>query len=63
MENTTIQFCGELRGETDKCWFVYDGIEEIPIPKSQVKSMRKIGQGDNYEITIPTWLAAKKGII
>ncbi len=57
-----IEFAGELRSETDKAWFVFDGIETIAIPKSQVKSLRKINDADAI-LEIPYWLAKKKGIV
>ena len=62
MENRTIEFCGELQGETDLAWIVFDGIETIPIPKSQVKTIRKINDADAV-LEIPLWLARKKGIV
>ena len=58
----TIEFCGELQGETDKAWFIFDGIETIPIPKSQVRSLRKLNDADAI-LEIPLWLAKKKGIV
>ena len=47
--------------ETDKAWMINDGADDIWIAKSQC-SLRKIS-GDDYEFTIPSWLAKKKGII
>lgn len=62
MSERTIEFCGTLKSETKACWFVDDGINEIPIAKYQVEKMRRIS-GDDYEFTIPYWLAKKKGIV
>jgi hypothetical protein len=43
MNSTTIDFCGELRRETERVYLVYDGDHETWIPKSQVESIRWIG--------------------
>lgn len=60
MEN--IEFCGEVRRESDHALMVYDGKTRVWIPKSQIKSQRCI-KGDDFEFTIPEWLAREKGII
>jgi hypothetical protein len=57
----TIEFCGRLLDESERSWFVFDGVEKIQIPKSQAK-LRRV-RGDDYEITIPEWLARDRGII
>ncbi|HBA84896.1 MAG TPA: hypothetical protein DCZ95_12450 [Verrucomicrobia bacterium] len=57
----TFDFYGELQSETDKCWFVYDGINTIPIPKSQA-NIKMINTVD-ARITIPMWMAKAKGIV
>jgi hypothetical protein len=56
-----IEFCAEIRNETDHAYLAFDGINEVWLPKSQVK-MREIKWPD-FEITVPEWLAKKKGII
>ena len=61
MESKTIKFYGELKSETNGAWLVFDGINEVWIPKSQAK-IRQI-RGFDYEIAVPGWLAKKKGII
>jgi len=61
MDINSIDFCGKLQKENDACWFVFDGVELLSIPKSQAK-LRRI-RGDDYEITIPEWLAKDRGII
>lgn len=58
-----IDFCGEIRHETDMAYLVFDGVDEVWIPKSQCRSVRRIGQGSDYEFVIPEWLAKEKGII
>jgi hypothetical protein len=55
-------FYGELQGETDKCWFIFDGICTISMPKSQVRAMRKV-RYDDWEFEVPEWIARQKGII
>jgi len=60
-----VEFCGELRYETDKAYCVYDGANEVWIPKSQVQESQQIGGtlSHDWEFTIPEWLAKEKGII
>ena len=60
-----IEFCCELKYETDKAYCVHDGINEFWIPKSQCQEARQIGgkQSCDWEFTIPEWLAREKGII
>jgi hypothetical protein len=58
-----FEFCGILANENPKCWFVNDGKEEIPIPKNQVRHMRRVGRTDDWILTIPLWLAQEKGIV
>ena len=60
-----VEFCGELRHETEKAYCVYDGAREVWIPKSQTQEARQIGgnNSSDWEFTIPEWLAKEKGII
>lgn len=59
-----FEFCGTLADENPKCWFINDGNKEnVPIPKSQVRSMRRIDCTDDWILTIPLWLAQEKGIV
>ena len=57
-----VEFCGELRHETDRAYLVFDGLNEVWLPKSQVQDHRQI-KGSDYEFVIPEWLAIEKGII
>ena len=41
--NEPIEFCGELKYETDNAYLVYDGANEVWIPKSQCKEANQIG--------------------
>jgi len=59
-----IEFCGEVKHETDAAYLVYDGANEVWIPKSQVQECRRLSaKSDDYEFIIPEWLAIEKGII
>jgi len=58
------EFCGEIRHETGGAYLVFDGANEIWIPKSQVQECRQLSAKSNdFEFIIPTWLAIEKGII
>jgi hypothetical protein len=57
-----VEFCGTLKHETDRAYLVYDGANEVWIPKSQVQDSHQI-KGDDWEFVIPEWLAIEKGII
>ena len=61
----TIEFCGEVRRETEKAYLVYDGAHETWIPKSQIKSERIVSQSVNDDriFEIAEWLAREKGIV
>lgn len=62
-KNDPIEFCGELRHETDRAYLVFDGKTEVWIPKSQVQDCHQIGRGSEWEFVIPEWLAIEKGIV
>jgi len=57
-----VEFCGTLKWETEAAYLVYDGANEIWIPKSQIQDSHCI-KGDDWEFVIPEWLAEEKGII
>ena len=61
----TIEFCGEVRRETEKAYLVYDGAHETWIPKSQIQSERIVSQSVNDDriFEIAEWLAREKGIV
>jgi hypothetical protein len=52
-----IDIAGELRGETDKAYRIYDGKTTEWVPKSQVE------QNPDGTFTMPEWLAQDKGFI
>jgi hypothetical protein len=61
MDNKSIEFYAEIKNETDKAVLVFDGVNEIWLPKSKIH-IKKIKAPD-VEITLPAWLAKAKGLI
>ena len=60
--NSPIEFCGEIKHETDAAYLIFDGANEVWIPKSQIQECRCI-KGSDWEFIIPEWLAIEKGIV
>lgn len=61
----TIEFYGELQWETKGAYKIFDGVNEIWLPKSKAK-FRKIRTTDGVDdvaVTVPLWLAKEKGIV
>jgi hypothetical protein len=58
-----FEFGGTLVNENTKTYFIDDGIQVIPIPKNQVRKMRRVGRTDDWLLTIPNWLAKDRGIV
>lgn len=60
-----VEFCGEIKWETERAFMVYDGTNEIWIPKSKVISKRRVSTSDggDFIFEIPEWMAREKGII
>lgn len=60
-----IEFCGEVRHETEKAYLVFDGEHETWIPKSMIRSERIVAssRSDDRVFEIPEWLAREKGIV
>jgi hypothetical protein len=52
-----IDIEGELRGETDKAFRIYDGKRTEWVPKKDVQ------RNDDGSFTMPEWLAFEKGFI
>ena len=48
---------GELRGETEKAYRIYDGKTTDWVPKKYVE------QNDDGSFTMPMWLATEKGFV
>jgi len=57
-----VEFCGTIKFKTEAAYLVYDGANDVWIPKSQVLDSHQI-KGDDWEFVIPEWLAEEKGII
>jgi len=63
--NNDFEFCASLKWETDGDGGAYlftDGANDFWIPKSLVREMDCIS-GDDYNVTIPEWVAIDKEII
>ena len=60
-----IEFCGEVRRETEKAYLVFDGAHETWLPKSMIKSERIVSSSrkDDRIFEIPEWLAREKEIV
>jgi hypothetical protein len=58
----TVKFCGTVAHESEKSLFIWDGIEEVQIPKSQI-FLKRVIRGKDCELIIPEWLAVDKGIV
>jgi len=61
-KNNPVEFCGEIKNESDLAYMVYDGDSITWIPKSQVMKLKPVKNSD-FIITIPEWLAIEKGIV
>lgn len=57
IESKLTDIAGELRGETDKAYRIYDGKTTEWVAKSLVE------QNDDGTWTMPEWLAKEKGFI
>lgn len=56
-------FAVEFRHETEMAILVFDGDEEIWLPKSQIEYDEDAYFGDTIEVLIPEWLALEKRMI
>jgi len=61
VDKESIEFYGEIKKETERAYLVFDGANEIWLPKSQLEKKRV--KGNDCKFTIPEWLAKEKGII
>lgn len=52
-----VEIEGELRGETDKAFRIYDGKTTEWVPKKEVE------RNSDGTFTMPEWLAFEKGFI
>ena len=59
-----VDFYLEMKWESEFSYLFFDGLNDIWIPKSQIMRMAKMsGAGNNFEVTIPQWLAMAKEMI
>jgi len=52
-----VDIAAELRRETDKALLLFDGTQEVWVPKSQVEN------NDDGTFAMPEWLAFEKGFL
>lgn len=62
MADSLVEFCGELRRDTEKALLIFDGQFETWIPKSIIRDRKRIKKRD-WIFYIPEWVAKLKGII
>lgn len=53
-----IDIAVQLRHETPKAYYVFDGAREVWLPKSQCEY-----NASDRTVTLPEWLAKEKGLI
>ena len=63
MGKKMIDICVEIKGTTDKAFFVSDGGNSVWLPKSQIECSEDIEVGKTITITAPEWLVYDKGLI
>lgn len=56
-----VDFLGQYVGETPKAVRVIIDEKDVWLPKSQVEYERR--SGNSVEVTMPEWLAEKKGLL
>lgn len=57
VESKLVDIEGELRGETDRAYRIYDGKTTEWVAKSLVE------RNDDGSFTMPRWLAVEKGFV
>lgn len=53
-----VDIAGEVRRETDRAFLLYDGTQEVWLPKSQCE-----WDASDSTMAMPEWLAKDKGLI
>lgn len=56
-----IEIYAEIIRETEKALLIFDGADEVWLPKSQIYVQPF--KGNDCQITLPEWLAREKEII
>lgn len=62
MSNQEVEIACEIKRETEKAFLIFDGKEEVWLPKSQITDQCESG-GQIVSVFIPEWLAMEKGLI
>lgn len=57
MSQKLVDIAGEIRGETEKAFRIYDGAKTEWVPKQYVED------NEDGTFTMPIWLAKDKGFI
>lgn len=57
MKSSLTDIAAELRHETERAFLIFDGDQEVWLPKSQVE------RNDDGTFTLPEWLAKEKGLL
>jgi len=63
--NEPIEIACEVRRQTDKAWLIFDGDQEVWLPRSQIKDTVEQSGLFGRKITsifVPAWLALEKGL-
>ena len=58
MRSDLVDIAGEVRRETDRAFLIFDGTQEVWLPKSLVEHDETDGT-----FAMPEWLAKDKGLI
>lgn len=56
-ESDLVEVAAEVKAETAKAWLLFDGTQEVWVPKSQAWDNR------DGTFAMPEWLAHEKGLI
>lgn len=57
-----VEIYAEIKKETDKGLLVFDGEQQVWLPKSQIE-FNEPNKNFETSIWIPEWLATQKGIV
>lgn len=56
-DSKLTDIAAELRHETERAYLIFDGAQEVWLPKSQAE------RNSDGTFTLPEWLAKEKGLI
>lgn len=60
-EAQLTDIAAELRHETDRAYLIWDGTQQVWLPKSQTEAFHQ--RDKTWTFTLPEWLAKEKGLI